>query len=93
MFLRDTAPPTAVGLLTPVTITRRGQRDQPHKMVITITAGFGALAARNGGAPPDWRFDEAVPPADTVAAQHFIKAALGAMEARTPGLVPAAMRE
>jgi hypothetical protein len=93
VILRETAPPTAVGLLTPLTVTRRGPRDQPHKMTITIAAGFGALAARNGEAPPDWRFEEGVPPADTQAAQHFIRAALDAMEARTPGLVPAAMRE
>eukprot|EP00966_Prymnesium_polylepis_P321848 7378134-Prymnesium_polylepis.1 len=62
-------------------------------MTITVTAGFGALAARNGGAPPDWRFDEGVPPEDEEAAKHFFRAGLDAIEARTPGLVPNVMRE
>ena len=60
VYLGDTTPATAVALLTPVTFTRRGLRDEPHKMKLTVTAGFGALAARNGDNLPDWRFDDRV---------------------------------
>ena len=52
--------------MTPITFRRRGPRDEPDKMTLTVTASMGALADRNDG-EPDWRFDEREHPDDEAA--------------------------
>jgi hypothetical protein len=88
VVLRDTYPATAVGLMTPITFTRSHLRDAPGKSVLRVTAGFGALADRNDGAP-DWRFDDKARAGDQEQARGFITDALIEMNQRSVGVVPA----
>lgn len=50
---------TAVALLPSIKFSRRGPRAAPHKMKLTVKAGFGTLNARPSAAP-FWRFESDV---------------------------------
>ena len=89
--LRDVMPATAIGFMTPMTFSHRGPRDDAKRHTLTVTAGFGALADRNGGAAPDWHFDDAEKDENKDAAAAFICQALQDLHARE-GVVSAQMR-
>lgn len=86
VVLRAAHPRTAVGMMTPITFRHTGEG---HMSRVSVTAGFGALAENNNGAP-DWRFEKARD-SDMEAAKLFISEALLEMEARNAGMVPQSM--
>eukprot|EP00966_Prymnesium_polylepis_P152735 3528037-Prymnesium_polylepis.2 len=93
VILRDIQPATALGIITTITFKRRGPRDEPDTMTLTITAsvGLGADVADRNNGEPDWRFDDSEEPEDTDAARLFISRALLEMQLRTPGILSAGM--
>ena len=97
VLLRHTAPATALGFVTPVTLRRGGPRDDPESHVLRIICGVAALADNAQPAapappvPPDWRFTDAVGESARVAARLLMSEELRRMEERQADTVSANM--